>query len=176
MLGFYRNLPNILSLLRLFLSPLLLSADKNLLPYLFSILALTDALDGFLARRFKRETQLGRILDPLADKVLLLTALFVCTFELKNMPQILLFSLLARDVFILLGASVIYLKLKKVPKPSLWGKITTTVVALSVLLCMFLHSPFINFLLSSLCLLFIIISWIDYAVKGIKTFKNQTSF
>ncbi|MEZ0361609.1 MAG: CDP-alcohol phosphatidyltransferase family protein [Hydrogenobacter sp.] len=176
MLSFCNNLPNFISLLRLLLSPLMLYMDQRFLPYLFSFLALTDALDGFLARSLKKETQLGRVLDPLADKVFLITALFLCVFKLNLLNPILFFSLLARDSFILFGSLLLLLKLRSIPKPSLWGKITTLVISLSLFICMIYSSYPLNLFLYVLSQFFVLISWIDYTVKGLKALKSQTSF
>jgi cardiolipin synthase len=77
------NLPNLVSLTRLLLSPLMLFLEFPQAIALFILLALTDALDGFLARRLKQETDLGKVLDPLADKTLLLLALYVFTYRFQ---------------------------------------------------------------------------------------------
>jgi len=104
-----RNLPNLVSLTRLLLSPLMLFLEFPQVIALFILLALTDALDGFLARRLKQETELGKVLDPLADKTLLVVALYVLTYRFQMIEPALLFSLLFRDLFILLGGGHIYL-------------------------------------------------------------------
>jgi len=77
------NLPNLVSLTRLLLSPLMLFLEFPQTIALFILLALTDAMDGFLARRLKQETELGKVLDPLADKTLLLIALYVLTYRFQ---------------------------------------------------------------------------------------------
>lgn len=170
------NLPNLISLLRLLLAPIMLHIDHKYLPLFFFSLALTDALDGFLARRWHVETKVGKVLDPLADKVFLLTAFYLCSFELKRLNPFVFLSLLARDFFIVFGALLLWLRFKSVPSPSPIGKMTTLALSLSGFLCILYESNTFNLFLSGVCLLFVFLSWIDYGFRGIKALKNQTSF
>ncbi|GIR88645.1 MAG: hypothetical protein CM15mP87_01370 [Candidatus Neomarinimicrobiota bacterium] len=79
------NLPNLLSLLRIILTPLfiifLFSDDRLLALIIFAVAAITDAYDGLkLARKYNQITPQGKFLDPLADKILVLSAFFSFAF------------------------------------------------------------------------------------------------
>ena len=78
------NLPNLLSLLRIILTPLfiifLFRDDKLLALIIFAVAAITDAYDGHLARKYNQITSQGKFLDPLADKILVLSAFFSFAF------------------------------------------------------------------------------------------------
>ncbi len=167
------NLPNLLSFLRLILGPTLLFAPRDYLILIFLPLALSDALDGFLARKLKAQTELGKVLDPLADKVMVLCGLLVCTFRLQLMPPAFLYAVLARDLFLLLGGAVLTSKYGKVPSARLLGKAFTFTLSLLIFLCIAgFYSQFILWI--SMFMLFL--SWLDYALFGLKSLKSQTSF
>jgi cardiolipin synthase (CMP-forming) len=104
------NLPNILSFARLMAVPLaiflMLDGDYTLAFWLFVAAGLTDALDGFLAKRYGWETELGSYLDPLADKALLVSV-FVVLGWIGHIPLWLTIMVVFRDVFIVGGAVVV---------------------------------------------------------------------
>jgi len=110
----------------------------------FVLAGITDGLDGLLARRFNQKSQLGTILDPIADKLLLVTS-----YVVLSLPQIsphplprhfpvpfwVTAAVISRDVFIIVGASAINIVTGfKNFRPSLLGKINTTVQIVSIVL------------------------------------------
>jgi cardiolipin synthase (CMP-forming) len=99
----------------------------------FVVAAVTDALDGFLARRFGGESKVGALLDPIADKILLSGAfLFLAIAE--AIPIWLTVIVLGRDVLILLAAVVLFaIKKSRQFPPSVWGKLSTLVQILYVI-------------------------------------------
>jgi cardiolipin synthase len=103
-------LPNILSFARLMAAPLaiwlMIAGAFEFAFWLFVLAGLTDALDGFLAKRFGWETELGSFLDPLADKALLVSV-FVALGWLGHLPIWLTIMVVFRDVFIVGGAVVV---------------------------------------------------------------------
>jgi cardiolipin synthase len=124
-----RYVPNVLSFLRIVLAPYIMRAIW-LREYEFAIIlcllaGLSDALDGFLARRFKAITSFGTYLDPLADKILL-SGVFVTLALDRAIPWWLTSLVLGRDLLIL-GFVLWALRatsLRAFP-PSLWGKVST---------------------------------------------------
>jgi len=100
-------LPNLLCILRLLLvypvAQGILQGHYPMVLGLFALAAFTDGLDGFLAKTFRWTSELGRYLDPLADKVLLVTV-FVCLSIVGHAPWWLTLVVLARDVVIAAGA------------------------------------------------------------------------
>lgn len=125
------NLPNFISLGRLFLTPLLIwlimIGKLNTAFWVFLIAGLSDILDGLLARLLKDQTIIGRYLDPIADKVLLV-ALFL-TLGVKGLiPAWLVIIVVFRDVMILGGTLLLFVFSKSVRiKPILISKINTFV-------------------------------------------------
>jgi len=120
------NLPNSLTLLRIFLVPVFLIAVLYrwfaVALILFAIAGVTDLLDGFLARRLALESRLGLYLDPLADK-LLISVSFISLAALGLLPAWLAVVVVAKDLFISLGAGILYFAgLPLDVAPSSWGK------------------------------------------------------
>ena len=150
------NLPNTLSLIRVFLAPLVLlflSLRINIhVPYLsdlgegymtwgdllaggvFIIAALTDSLDGYFARKHKLVTTLGKFIDPLADKVLVIAAM-VALVELQRIPAWIVVVIITRE-FVVTGLRLVASAEGVVIAASAGGKIKTVfqVVAISLLI------------------------------------------
>ncbi len=108
------NLPNMLSLARLFTVPLavwlLLEGRYDVTFWLFGAAAATDALDGFLAKRMGMETPLGKVIDPLADKALLVSVYVTLGF-LAQLPAWLVIMVVFRDALIVGGYLLLHLLL-----------------------------------------------------------------
>lgn len=137
------NLPNLLSLFRLVLTLffILLAARGQFgLALLFFVLqAVSDMLDGFLARRMDTKTNLGSYLDPLADKVMLASSYVVLCLK-SVLPIWLVVLVLARDLVITLGFLVLFKRgLKASPVPSFIGKMTTVFQMLTVVYVLWSH-------------------------------------
>src|SRR5512145_1251477 len=84
----------------------------------FALAAICDGVDGYVARRYNQRSELGAILDPLADKLLLVSGIVVLSFDhapyLASMPLWLTGTIIGRDVLILIGMVVIHLMVGKV--------------------------------------------------------------
>ncbi|ACO03165.1 MAG TPA: CDP-diacylglycerol--glycerol-3-phosphate 3-phosphatidyltransferase [Persephonella sp.] len=102
----------------------------------FFIAGLTDALDGFVARKFNQVTTLGKILDPIADKTLIVSSfIFIYNSDMSiKFPFWYVVLVISRDVYILAGSVIIYfLRGALEIKPSIFGKATTFFQILSVI-------------------------------------------
>ena len=123
------NLPNFLSLIRILFIPLLVILliyeyyDLSLIILVLS--AITDALDGFIARFFHQKTTLGAYLDPIADKLLLVTS-YITLSILNIIPDWLTIIVISRDVIISLGVLILLINAYPLEiKPSGISKLTT---------------------------------------------------
>jgi cardiolipin synthase len=105
---------------------------------IFFVAGLTDFTDGYVARKFRQQTSIGRMLDPLADKVLTTAAYIVMAIPRTGLPSIpiwLAAAVVLRDVFILLGSLIVFLTMRfKQFEPSILGKINTF-VELGLIVC-----------------------------------------
>jgi cardiolipin synthase (CMP-forming) len=125
------SIPNLLTLARLLLAPFVFRAITDgrhtAALVLFFCAALTDGLDGMLARRFGQTTSVGAFLDPIADK-LLLSGVFLALAIAGSVPWWLVIVVLGRDVFLLASSGIVMLFTDiRQFQPSVWGKISTLV-------------------------------------------------
>ena len=140
------TIPNLLTLLRILLVPVfvteLVYGQFAWALVTFLIAGISDALDGFIARTFKQYSELGKALDPIADKLMMTTAFVVLAIPQlvpasKNLPVPfwLTAAVITRDVLIIVVAAAInYATGFRGFRPSLWGKFSTVVQIVAVLL------------------------------------------
>jgi cardiolipin synthase len=134
------DLPNLISILRIVLvAPVVwaLATQQFMLALLlFAVAGISDGLDGFLAKHFHWESRLGSILDPIADKLLLLAS-FATLSWLGLLPLWLLWLVVARDLIIISGGLAYHYYLGEFDLSPLWSsKINTTLQIALVLLVM----------------------------------------
>jgi cardiolipin synthase len=170
------NLPNYITLLRIILVPFFI--DLMIYGYyrwalvVFVVACVTDALDGMIARLTGTKTKLGAFLDPMADKLLIVSA-FVTLVIMGMLPGWLVIIVVSRDVILALGGLALYFAGHKfVAQPSLVGKATTvlqfTVVSLSLVLINFGTEWGMMAILHWMTAGFTLASGIQYAVRGTK--------
>jgi cardiolipin synthase len=174
------SIPNYLTLFRILLTPVFFIALVSYSPEkegfrlvalaIFIIASLTDALDGILARFLKQRTALGQMLDPLADKILLVSAyiglLFVTTLPFRP-PLWITITIIFRDLILLFGFFTLHFAGGKIEvQPNIWGKLTT--VSQMLLLCSILIEWPVALPLAYLTVFFTIISGIIYITRGLK--------
>ncbi len=150
-----KYIPNMITLTRIILIPVYIyyfsKGNYTFAGIFFSISALTDFLDGFIARKFNLTTRLGKILDPLADKITIISILIILTV-LDIIPDILASIILLRELFILTGSILAYyLGIKNVVEPSKIGKLSI------FLLYIALAARILNVELIGMILLYIVI-------------------
>jgi len=143
---------------------------------IFLLAIISDVIDGYIARTKRQKTKAGAILDPLADKALLITAfIFVRHVSIQyfsiTLPLWVLLIVISRDIIILIGSGILLATGNSIEiKPTWWGKLTTffqMVTIISVILE--LRSSWAFWWVASI---FTIISGIDYIRKGINALNN----
>lgn len=176
------NIPNILTVIRILLTPLfVIFLIKDLLSsalLVFSIAAISDGLDGFMAKYFKQYSLLGAYLDPIADK-LLLTSAFIGLAVLKIVPAWLTVIVLSRDILIVTG--IVVFSISNIPveiKPSLVSKCTTVAQGSTIFFALLytqIHSAhIIKWLLLWTTAVLTIISGFHYIYIGLNLLQNAS--
>lgn len=170
------NIPNTLTLIRIILIPVFVTAiiykryDYAL--FLFGIAAITDMLDGLIARITGQKTALGTFLDPLADKFLLVTS-FILFSIYGLIPKWLTITIISRDIIVITGWIVLYvLTHTKNIQTTMMGKIAIAfqlIMIFYVLLEINMPSlPDVRIYLQWFTAIFTIISGLHYIYRGFK--------
>ena len=175
------NVPNTLSLVRVFLAPLVLLflslRIETPLPYLpdvtwgealaavvFIIASITDFFDGYIARRDKLVTNLGKFIDPLADKVLVISAM-LALIELNRVPAWIVMVIITRE-FVVTGLRLVAAAEGVVIAASKGGKLKT-VCQIIALIMLILNIPY-GMAVMWLAMILTVWSGMDYLIKGSK--------
>lgn len=164
-------------LIPIFVSLLIYTRSHPSLRYVavgvFVLAMLSDFFDGLVARIKKEKSDLGQIIDPVADKLLLLSA-FISLYLLSPFTIYLWVVLIvvSRDLIILLGVIILhFLKVEVSIAPTIWGKLTTFFQMFTVLWIL-LGIPY-YFFICLLVTIFTLISLIDYFLRGVKALNGR---
>lgn len=138
-----KDLPNLISIARILLSLpvayLLLEQRFSEALLLFFIAGVSDGVDGYLAKRFGWRSRLGSILDPLADKILLITS-YLCLALVDVIPMWLMVMVFGRDLVIVVGAAAFHFFIGQYEMAPTWiSKINTTLQIILVLALVLSH-------------------------------------
>lgn len=174
------NLPNKLTLIRIALVPVCMALTLTGHFYaalgVFIVASITDFFDGYIARKNNLVTSFGKIMDPLADKILVFGAL-LCFLQMGFIPCWTIAVILAREFFVT-GMRVVAVDKGKVIAASWWGKIKTNVQIFSVILgflafasesAMFVLIGQIGIYIATA---FTAASWVAYIFENIEVFKD----
>jgi len=169
-----RDIPNMLCILRIVLTvPVvwaILTGRYEIALVVFFVAGVTDGLDGFLAKRFSWQSRLGGLLDPAADK-LLLVASFVSLWLAGYVPGWLLAAVVTRDLVIVIGAALYQWRVGNfVAEPSILSKLNSLLQLIYILLILAklvfgMPGPGLVFALGIAILATTVISGFDYVIR-----------
>ena len=171
------NLPNKLTILRVIMIPFFVAAlmvdggTNQTMRYvaaaIFIIASLTDMLDGKIARKYNLVTNFGKFMDPLADKLLVCSAL-ICMIELGQLPAWMVIIIISRE-FIISGFRLVGADNGVVIAASYWGKFKTVFQMVGVVLLILNIEALsvITSLVIWIALILTVVSLVDYIVKNI---------
>lgn len=177
------NLPNKLTILRVLLIPFfvffmlvpVVSCSNYIAVAIFIIASLTDLADGKIARKYNLVTNFGKFMDPLADKLLVCSAL-ICLVATGQLAAWMVIVIISRE-FIISGFRLVAADNGVVIAASYWGKFKTTFQMLMIIV-LILNLPgaffeILGVLLTWVALILTIISLVDYLVKNKDVLKEQ---
>lgn len=174
------NLPNKLTMFRVILIPVFIvvlmtgliadPVNRYIGTLIFCVASFTDYLDGHIARKYNLVTNFGKFMDPLADKLLVSSAL-ICMIEMGMLPAWIVIIIISRE-FIITGFRLIAAEGGLVIAASWWGKIKTVTQMIMIILLLLGVQGIIATILIFLATLFTVISGVDYIVKNISILRN----
>ncbi len=172
------TISNLLSLLRLLMAiPFWLLFDnyevnKITIAILCILAAMTDILDGYLARKLNQVTEFGKIIDPLADKICIAT-IFVKLFLIGKLDNLIFWTIIGRDFLIILLSVLLSKKLGKVLPSDYVGKGTVLVICSLILAILFglTEQNIFYKIVYNGSLILVYVSFINYVIRGIKSIK-----
>jgi CDP-diacylglycerol--glycerol-3-phosphate 3-phosphatidyltransferase len=171
------NLPNKLTILRVLLVPIFvlfmltnLGGQYNnwISLVIFVAASLTDLLDGYLARKNNLVTNFGKFMDPLADKLLVCSAL-ICLMSIDRVPAWMVLVIIARE-FIISGFRLVASDAGVVIAASYWGKFKT-ISQIVMIIALLIEFPY-AFVFSWIAVILTIVSLVDYMAKNLNVIKK----
>lgn len=176
------NIPNILSLFRMVLVPCFVAAFFSKHEYamlisagIYALAGVTDVLDGIIARRFNMITKLGKILDPLADKLMTITV-FICITIRGIIPWWVILLLFAKDALQVIGGVKLYREISSVFAANYMGKATTVFLVLGGILIMIFENSIPQFAKSifiAIALVMSLLAFLSYLKQYLNFKKNH---
>ena len=171
------SIPNILSIIRIIIIPFFIVSyflgKVHLTALLIVLSGLTDVVDGFIARRFNMITSLGKALDPIADKLTIVSILF-CVCIKRTMVLGLLATFVVKEI--LMGIEgIVIIKYVGEPYSAKWfGKLSTCLLYLSLLTIILWESITFNvmLILIAVCAISVVLSFVLYTKLNVKTIKG----
>ena len=177
------NLPNKLTISRVILIPFFVllmqpyfgTTGRYVALLIFIVASLTDMLDGKIARKYDLVTNFGKLMDPLADKLLVCTAM-LCLMDQRLLPAIVVIIIICRE-FIISAFRLLAASNNIVIAAGWWGKFKTTFQMLMVI-ALLIHLDYTWYHVIEVCLIVIataltIISLLDYLIKNKDIVKEQ---
>ncbi len=174
------NLPNKLTMFRVILIPFFIvfllvpitPFDKWIALTIFIVASLTDLLDGHIARKYHLVTNFGKFMDPLADKLLVCSAL-ICLIELDRIPSWMVIIIIARE-FVISGFRLIASDNGVVIAASYWGKFKTTfqMVAVCLMIADIAALSLVTNIVTWIAVILTVVSLVDYLIKNKDVMKE----
>lgn len=174
------NIPNILTIIRILLVPTYLAIFFSDLKQrvvisvgIFILAGITDFLDGYIARKYNLITKLGKVLDPLADK-LMMFAVLISLVSIKLIPKWVMIILVGKEILMILGGSILYIfKGNQVLPSNVFGKIATVFFYVATMVTIFKPKTILSKNLFIITIILNIVAFINYFLIFVSMSKEK---
>jgi len=174
------TIPNIVTLIRLIILPFILvslSRNQNIQAFVLILVAgFTDVLDGFLAKILNQATTIGKILDPIVDKICVI-AILVFLYLYRDFPFWGFYTIIVFEIAILIGGYILILRHKIIPSSNIFGKLAMLLISLGIYMYVvdikiinnfsLLNIP-IKILTVAISALFLLLATVKYGISSLK--------
>ena len=175
-----KNIPNILTIIRMILVPIFpivffsSSVNAHLIATIIYVVAgLTDFLDGFIARKYNLISKVGTVLDPLADKLMLLMVLF-CLYLDNTLPVWIFIFILVKESFMILSGVYMYFKKESLVIPSnYYGKTATMLFFIALPIMILVPESIVSFILIGIAIFVKVAALVTYTLHYINHHKGH---
>lgn len=181
---FKKNLtiPNLLSVIRLIIiAPLVVSFlnQRYIETGIYLLISgLSDMFDGAIARKFNQVTQLGKILDPIADKLTLIAVVICFAITVPDIWPVVVI-LMSKDVLMLIGGAILLCMKIKPPAAKWYGKVATAIfyVSITTMICLSAifdyQNKILDIILMSITVIAMLIAFVSYSIIFVRLIKNR---
>ncbi len=165
-----RYVPNILTVIRMLLIPVFIWIYLSSIPnhhlwalFIFLLAGFTDFLDGYIARKYEAVTTVGTVLDPLADKLMLLAALGVLFYD-QDLPGFIFIIMVIKESILMITGTIMYFHDDQVVIPANWfGKAATIVFTLAIILLFAIPGSSISYIVLGLAVGLKLLAFFSYS-------------
>lgn len=165
-----KYVPNILTIIRMLLIPIFVWVYFSAIPnhhlwalFIYLLAGFTDFLDGYIARKYDVVTTVGTVLDPLADKLMLLTALGVLFYD-QDLPGFIFIIMVIKESILMITGTIMYFHDDQIVIPANWfGKTATIVFTLAIILLFAVPNAMISFIVLGLAVILKLLAFISYS-------------
>lgn len=175
-----KYIPNILTTLRMLLIPVFIWVYLSTIPnhhlwalFIYLLAGFTDFLDGYIARKYEVVTVLGTVMDPLADKLMLLAALGVLFYD-HNLPGFIFAIMVIKESILMITGTIMYFYDDQIVIPSNWfGKTATIVFTLAIILLFAIPDSTISLLILGAAVALKLLAFTSYSRIMIKIVNER---
>jgi len=175
------NIPNLLSIFRIILVPVFVAVffsdspnAHSMATLIFILAGVTDILDGRIARKYNQITALGRVLDPLADKLMVMTVL-ICMGREGIIPIAVSIVYAVKECLQIIGSALLFKYVKDMPPSNRWGKSATLLFYVAIVATILFKVPTWASRGLFICAFAVVfIALCSYIPAGVRLFKEKT--